>query len=270
MDQSSNVGWLGPDCAWPSTEGSTVAVAGSLGENEAQPVSHVDQGCFSNAEDRSGGCATTAASQPSSGCGGRRSQRGSPTINPHAIPLKEALRDARAKSKVFPVGKRRGVQGVHRESQEASRAHEQKKVFETEVQEGEARLKELEAEAVSVPEPVTPVISDLQRQIDTLVRERDLLKAAVPPTRGEGVWMDDGPPVLEEIPPMPTTDVQEGWLSSRNCELRNALEFGDRATIARLGALVAQGSACFTGLMGGQDQSSLMSALIDKGASDGV
>ena len=84
--------------------------------------------------------------------------------------------------------------------------------------------------------------------------------------------MADGPPVLEEIPPMPTTDVQEveGWLSSRNCELRNALEFGDRATIARLGVLVAQGSACLAGLtsdvsMGGPDQSSLMSALIDKG-----
>ena len=153
------------------------------------------------------------------------------------------------------------------------RAHEQKKVFETEVQEGEARLKELEAEAaVSVPEPVTPVISDLQRQIDTLVRERDLLKAAVPITRKPGVWMADGPPVLEEIPPMPTTDVKEveGWLSSRNCELRNALEFENRATITRLGALVAQGSACLAGFtpdvsMGGEDQSSLMSALIDKG-----
>ena len=151
-----------------------------------------------------------------------------------------------------------------------ARAHEQKKVFETEVQEGEARLKELEAEAaVSVPEPVTPVISDLQRQIDILVRERDLLKAAVPKP---GVWMADGPPVLEEIPPMPTADIQEveGWLSSRNCELRNALEFGDRATIAKLGVLVAQGSACLAGLnsdvsMGGPDQSSLMSALIDKG-----
>ena len=50
--------------------------------------------------------------------------------------------------------------------------------------------------------------------------------------------MADGPPVLEEIPPMPTTDVQEleGWLSSRNCELHNVLEFGVR------------GSACLAGL----------------------
>ena len=120
-----------------------------------------------------------------------------------------------------------------------ARAHEQKKVFETEV------LKELESEAVPVPEPVTPVISDLQRQIDILVRERDLLKAAVSPKK-PGVWMADGQPVLEEIPPCPPQMCKmAGWLSSRNCELRNSLEFGDRATIARVGALVAQGSAFF-------------------------
>ena len=91
------------------------------------------------------------------------------------------------------------------------------------------------------------MISDVQRQIDILARERDLLKAAVPQP---GVWMADGPLVLEEIPPMPTADIQEveGWLSSRNCELRNARDFGDRATIAKLVVLVAQGSACLAGL----------------------
>ena len=38
-------------------------------------------------------------------------------------------------------------------------------------------------------------------------------------------------------------DVQdvEGWLSCRNCDLRNALEFGDPGTIAFLGKWVAQG-----------------------------
>ena len=57
----------------------------------------------------------------------------------------------------------------------------------------------------------------------------------------------------------------EGWLSNRNCELRNALEFGD------LGALVAQGSAqlasCVQGMLlvgDGQAQSSVMAALIDQ------
>ena len=55
--------------------------------------------------------------------------------------------------------------------------------------------------------------------------------------------MADGPPVVESIPPIPMFSVQDikGWLSNRNCELRNALEFGDSATVTR--ALVAQGSA---------------------------
>ena len=48
---------------------------------------------------------------------------------------------------------------------------------------------------------------------------------------------------LESIPPIPMSSVQdvEGWL--RNCEVRNALEFGDSTTVARVGVLVAQGSA---------------------------
>ena len=58
--------------------------------------------------------------------------------------------------------------------------------------------------------------------------------------------MADGPPVVESIPPIPRSSVQdiEGWLSNRNCELRNALEFGDSATVARLGTLVAQEVLC--------------------------
>ena len=47
---------------------------------------------------------------------------------------------------------------------------------------------------------------------------------------------------LDNIPPVPD-DVQEGWFSCRNCELRNALEFGDPGTIAFLGKLVAQGAS---------------------------
>ena len=63
----------------------------------------------------------------------------------------------------------------------------------------------------------------------------------------------------------------EGWLSNRNCELRNALELGDSATVARVGALVAQGSAQLASLVqgmqpvcDGQARSSVMAALIDQ------
>ena len=53
------------------------------------------------------------------------------------------------------------------------------------------------------------------------------------------------------------------------CELRNALEFGDVATVGKVGALVAQGSARMAAFaqdipMNGQAKSSLMSVLIDQ------
>ena len=49
---------------------------------------------------------------------------------------------------------------------------------------------------------------------------------------------------MDNIPPVPD-DVQdvEGWLSCRNCELKNALKFGDPGTISFLGKLVAQGAS---------------------------
>ena len=35
----------------------------------------------------------------------------------------------------------------------------------------------------------------------------------------------------------------EGWISDRNCDLRNALEFGNTGTITQLGTLLSQGIA---------------------------
>ena len=85
--------------------------------------------------------------------------------------------------------------------------------------------------------------------------------------------MADDPPVVESIPSISVSSVQniEGWLSNRNCELRSALEFGDSATVARVGALVAQRSAQLASLVqgmqlvgDGEARSSLMAALIDQ------
>ena len=81
--------------------------------------------------------------------------------------------------------------------------------------------------------------------------------------------MGAGPPRIEAIPPMPT-DFQdlEGWLSDRNCDLRNAIEFGNAGFIGQIGALIGQG-ALQLGLLGrntpmdGQSKSSLMSSLMD-------
>ena len=34
-----------------------------------------------------------------------------------------------------------------------------------------------------------------------------------------------------------------GWINERNCDLRNALEFSDNATVAKMGSLISQGTA---------------------------
>ena len=38
---------------------------------------------------------------------------------------------------------------------------------------------------------------------------------------------------------MPTSDMQDlaGWMSQRNCELRNAIQFGDPLLVAKIGSL---------------------------------
>ena len=199
----------------------------------------------------------------------------------HAKPLVEALRVARAKAKVLPLEEqivacknfvKRARKRVTRVEAVISRALEQKVVFETVVQEGEARLQQLEESHSHRTVDAAASVTELQRRIDDLTRERDSLRAATPRVL-PGVWMADGPPVVESIPPIPMSSVQdiEGWLSNRNCELRNALEFGDSATVARVGALVEQGSAQLASLVqgmlpvgDGQARSSLIAALIDQ------
>ena len=67
------------------------------------------------------------------------------------------------------------------------------------------------------------------------IRECDALRAAATPVlhQEKPDWCSEGCPSLDNIPPVPDNvqDV-EGWLSCRNCESRNALEFGDQGTIA--------------------------------------
>ena len=168
--------------------------------------------------------------------------------NVHAKPLVEALKAARAKSRVPPVSERltscrnfleRARKRVTRAEGLIAKAVEQKTVFMQEVAEAEERLKQLEAEESKPTPPSELGVMELQRRIEELVRERDELRVPM-----QGVWCADGPPSMDAIPPMPSTDLQElqGWLSERNCELRNALEFGDTTTIAKLGELVGQGT----------------------------
>ena len=138
----------------------------------------------------------------------------------------------RAKTTLPPLQERieRARQRVARAEAVIARAMEQKEIHVKEVSDGESRLQTLIA-------PVLPDVQELQRQIDEL-RERDLWRAAQTKIHREpqGTWCADGPPSVKEIPLMPTDhqDLQ-GWVSDRNCDLRNALEFSDMPLSRRWG-----------------------------------
>ena len=134
--------------------------------------------------------------------------------------------------------------------------------------EGERRLAVLQAEVAQPAPAVISHVTELQQQIDVLVRERDALQAS--PVK-DGKWTGNGPPSAKNIPAMPNDRQDlEGWLNDRNCELRNGMEFGDVGLVAHIGGLVGQG-ATQLGLLGrdrdvpvdGQSRSVLMSSLID-------
>ena len=137
----------------------------------------------------------------------------------------------------------RAKKRVMRAEELITKATEQQAVFLFEVEEAEERLKQLESEA-AVPVSSEPVV---ERQIDALILERDSLRGMQKTMPGEW-WRRPSHPKLEAIPPMPPSNLQdlEMWLSNRNSELRNALEFGDTAIIAKVGALVGQGTAALT------------------------
>ena len=84
---------------------------------------------------------------------------------------------------------------MHRAQEVIDRAHEQKAVYETEVVEGEARLAKLMAEAaIAQTHPVVlPQVS-----APTII-----------PNDAQGTWMDGGLPRFEDIPPIPTSNVQD-------------------------------------------------------------
>ena len=65
----------------------------------------------------------------------------------------------------------------------------------------------------------------------------------------------------KKIPPMPTND--------RNCDLKNAFEFSNNATVAKVGSLLSQGTAQLASgswdvPMDGTTKSALMASLIEE------
>ena len=197
----------------------------------------------------------------------------------HAKGLHEALRIARARSKLPPVAERvesckkyldRARQRVVRAQDVIDKATAQKKLHEEEVVEGERRLAQLQAEA-SKPAEVLPQVSELQRQIDALIRERDAVRTGLE-TERRHPWMGTGPLSIDTLPPVPNDPQElEGWLSDRNCDLRNAIEFGNPGLVGQIGHLIGQGARQLERSrdqsnvpMNGQGKSSMMAALIDQ------
>ena len=166
--------------------------------------------------------------------------------NKHARALLEALKVAKMQATVHPIQDRinackayleRARKRVARADAVIARALEQKSIFDGEVADGEKRLQELQLEEAQGPvlAPL-PKVAELQQQIDDLVRERELLRASQSriPREHPGQWCANGLPCVKGVPPIPQDDAElEGWISDRNCDLRNALEFGNTVTITQ-------------------------------------
>ena len=180
---------------------------------------------------------------------------GSPSAreNAHSKPLMKALEVARARSQISPVDKRidscksfleRARKWAGRLEEVIARATTEQEVCLQEIAESERRLEQLEAQARVLP---TQVDAQVEVSVGVLQEKIDVLQKAGTPVlpRPAPVWMRDGPLSLDNIPPLPSANVQdvEYWLNCHTCEMRNALEHGDVGTIARCGSLVAQGAA---------------------------
>ena len=120
-----------------------------------------------------------------------------------------------------------------------AKAQEQKAIFESEVQDGEARLAQLKSLSEAQQEQlVGPSVVALQRRIDQLVQECEALKAN--PTRKElpGVWTDRAPPILEEVPPIPGDRQDQG--SVKMATFAQDVPMHGQGTSSMMAALIDQ------------------------------
>ena len=134
----------------------------------------------------------------------------------------------------------------------------------------ERLLREMESEREEQPCTVPDVTAQFHRLeaiVAELKKERDDLWQKVEERRG--VWMANELPDVDRVPPIPSEEqLIYDWLSSRNCELRNALEFGDHRTVSKLSSLLVEGCGASLGATESMDTSSrsdLMAGLIRDG-----
>ena len=204
--------------------------------------------------------------------------------DPHARPLLEALKVSKMQATALPIQDRikackayleRARKRLARADAVIARALEQKSIFDGEVADGEKRLPELQLGETQGPDLAPkPKVAELGQQIDDLVREKELLRASQSriPRGQSGQWCANVPPCVKDIPPIPQDKKDlEGWISERNCDLRNPLEFGNAGTITQIGTLLSQGIAQLSRVskdvvMDGQSRSSLMESIEESDA----
>ena len=84
------------------------------------------------------------------------------------------------------------------------------------------------------------MVNQLQAERDALSQE--LRRNRVP--KDTTPWAGDAAPDLSSIPPLPDDhQAIEEWMTSRNGDLRNALEFGSADVISQVSIMLAQGAA---------------------------
>ena len=146
---------------------------------------------------------------------------------PEVATLKSSLQKARAASRSKPIQDQ-----IAEIEAFISRAQKRLSVLE---EERERLRRELQIEREELPCAVPDVSAHCCR-----TQEGDDLRPEV--DGRSGVWMANKPPDVDQVPPIPVQEQHmHDWLSSRNCELGNALEFGDHSTISKLSSLLAEG-----------------------------
>ena len=173
-----------------------------------------------------------------------------------SAPLQAALRSARAKSKVIPVNERIEACKSFIERKDGSRDCQSPRT-ESNFRDRIAGWRSTVGTVAifvrgAAGSPVGPSVVELQRRIDQLVQEND-------------EWTDGVPPNLQES--LSHSGRPTGF-GSIVAVIANCGVLGDAATMARVGGLVAQGSAKMATFAQdvpthGQGKSSMMAALID-------
>ena len=151
------------------------------------------------------------------------------------------------------------------------------------LEEGRARLSRLEQQS-QAPPPVHPPsrVAELEQQITALVQERDAFRAAAIPTKKRSpvtprppqssqeafdVLMTRaakrhaGRPVEEDVLPEDAQGLAE-WLIDRQCDLRDATEFGDLPSVGHLSRLIAEGAGKLQELGGSSHVTSMVSNMV--------